>query len=122
MLNIGENSSKYVKVWDVKTENGVVKGDVSSSKKNQNGEYENSKWFPAFFGKSKEKALSLNKGDTIEITQGGFSNTYNKEKKVTYYNMVIFDFEVMTQGGATTKAVSTKPEVAEEDDDDSLPF
>ena len=37
MLSIGEGSSKYVKVWETKTEKGVVKGSVQSSSKDKNG-------------------------------------------------------------------------------------
>lgn len=94
MLNIGEGSSKFVKIWSIEDKGKYAKAQVSSSQKNKEGQYENSSWNMNFVGKAKDKILMCDKGDTIEITQGGVSNSYNKEKKETYYNLVVFDFEV----------------------------
>jgi len=119
MLNIGEGSSKYVKVWKVEEKNGIVKGQVSSSTKNQNGEYENSTWFPIFTKGCKDKALALGEGATIEITKGGFTNKYDKDKKVTYYNLLIFDFDETGNSGGSTKPAKKEVDV---DFDDDVPF
>jgi len=92
MLNIGDGTSKYVKVWEVENQNGFVKGKVSTGSKKKDGSYENSNWLATFFGEAKEKALNLQKGDTIEILKGGIKSLYNKENKKTYTNLIIFDF------------------------------
>jgi len=119
MLNIGEGSSKYVKVWKVEDKGNYAKGQVSSSTKNQNGEYENSTWFPMFTKGCRDKALALGEGASIEITKGGFTNKYDKDKKVTYYNLLIFDFEEMGNSGGSKPA---KKEVDNDFDDDDIPF
>ena len=83
MLNIGENSSKYVKVWDTNFEGKFPSANISSSKKDKEGNWENSSWRASFFGNAKDKAMSLERGDTNEITQGGVTNKYDKENQKT---------------------------------------
>lgn len=117
MFNIGEGSSKYVKVWSVEPKEKFVNAQVSTGAKQKDGTYKNSSWIVAFVGNCVDKARTLGKGDTIEITSGGISNTYDKEKKVTYYNTVIFDFEITSSANNTSDF-----EPVEEGSDEDIPF
>lgn len=97
MLNVGDRTSKYVKIWDVEDKGNYVKGRIGSSSKDKEGNYKNSNWFATFVGQAKEKAESLSKGDVIEITNGGVENIFSKEKEREYLNVVIFDFEMQDE-------------------------
>lgn len=107
MFNIGEGSSKYVKVWSVDAKEKYVDAKVSTSTKQKDGTYENSNWIIRFVGNSVDKARMLGKGDVIEITSGGIKNTYDKEKKVTYYNTVVFNFEITSSTNSVTEDFQT---------------
>lgn len=121
MLNIGNQSSKYVRIWEVENKGKYTGVRCSSSKKNRDGTYDNSNWLINFVGCAHNKANELSKGDTIEITQGGISNTYDKENKTTYYNTVVFDFEFMNRSNSF--AIQDDNSLPLDDfDENSLPF
>jgi hypothetical protein len=85
----------YATVWSVEDKGNYVKGRISTSEKNKEGEYVNSNWFVTFVGKAKEPALALSTRDRIKIISGKISNTTTGEgkDKKSFVNVVIFDFE-----------------------------
>lgn len=88
----------YAIVWSVEDKGNYVKGRISTSEKGKDGKYVNSNWFVTFVGKAKEPALALSTKDRIKITSGKISNTTTGEgkDKKSYINVVIFDFENMS--------------------------
>ena len=113
--------SKYVKVFDPEDKGKYVEANLSTSKKDKDGNRVWMNWFGArFVGKAKGKADGLNNKDTIEINSGLIENVYDKEKKKTYINIVVFDFDVME-----SKPKGDEPDLDEFqaiDDDETLPF
>lgn len=93
MLNIKDS---YATVWDTTVEEKYVQAQISTSKKNPTTEsgYENMSWRARFVGKAFDAAKELTRGTRINITNGAVENSYNKETKTLYVNVVIFDFEV----------------------------
>lgn len=119
MLNIGEGSSKYVTFWEV-TKSADKYSDVklSSSTKDKDGNWESSNWFARFVGKAHNSISKLSEKDKIEITQGGIKKHYDKDKKKEYFNMVVFDFNVMGEKKSDDDFVT----VESDDSSDDLPF
>ena len=79
-------------VFKVEDKGTYVKAQLSTSEKKQDNTYENSSWFTSFVGGAKESAKHLSDKDKITITKGKLTNVYNKEKKVSYCNMTVFEF------------------------------
>jgi hypothetical protein len=121
MLNIGTGGSKYVTFWSVEDKGKYSEVKMSSSTKNKDGEYENSNWFARFVGKAHNTVGQLAEKDKIEITQGGIKKYYDKENKKEYYNVVVFDFEVMGEGGGVNPKAN-QDDFVEVDDSSDVPF
>ena len=112
-------TDQFAKVWSIDKSKSVPRGRISTSEKNQQGEWVNSSWFVSFIGKSKEKALELNGDERIKMLKGKVTSTSKKLDDDTYRNYInvtVFDFELMGQ-----------PSYQDPDDrgsveDDELPF
>ena len=90
------SEGSFVKLWEIrKREEKYTDIRISTSRKNKDtGEYEQDFGdFARLVGKAHEAAEDLNDGDRFKIIKCGVENRYNKEKKVTYYNFVIFEIE-----------------------------
>ena len=107
-------TGKYLKVWEVKEENGFKKVNLGDSRKNKDGEYDNWTWFDCTLVSS-AKEVEIQKGDTIEIKNGLIAKRKYKDKY--YDDVVLFDIEVMKKG---TEA--PKQEAPKEAQPDDLPF
>lgn len=92
MLNIKDS---YATTFQVEVEEKYVQANLSTSKKNPTTEsgYENMSWRTRFVGQAFDKAKELTNGSRIKITNGVVENKYDKEKKVLYVNVTVFDFE-----------------------------
>ena len=105
-----------------------MKARVSISRKNKEtntyeAEFED---YVVFSGSVAAKnAMGLHEKDRIQIGDCDVRNKYDHEKKIKYYNFMIFSFD-MANGGATIPAVddtSPQPDVdSGEIDDSRLPF
>ena len=73
-----------------------------------------------------KKAMSLREKDRIQIGDCDIRNKYDPEKKIKYYNFLIFSFEMANGNGggaSTVDTTSPQPEVdSGEIDDSRLPF
>ncbi len=136
------NNGTYATVWSVEqNDKGFVKGRISTSEKNKEGEYSNSNWFVTFGKNCSGKALALQPKDRIVIKKFAIKNPSFKKEDGTYVNYLnvdIYHFSVLDEdGNAQTsteapKAKGTKfpkptPPIetmkpTEEEADTKLPF
>lgn len=61
-------------------------------------------------------------GDKIIIGDFEVTNSYNKEKKVTYTNIAVFEYEVAGAIAAQTTPPTNTCAVDDTEDPNSLPF
>lgn len=125
---MGFRKDGYATIWEVKQGNGNY-SDVrlSTSRKNkQTDEYVTDfSGFVRFVGTAHQNAGSLKEKDRIKIGDCEVTNSYDKEKKITYTNYAVFSFE-MANGGQQTPQ-QTQPSVAgfepiPDGVDEELPF
>ena len=93
---MGFRTGAYAKIWEVKRGTGnYTDVRLSISKKNkQTEQYEQDfSGYVRLIGTAHQKAASLNEGDRIKIGDCEATNSYDKEKKVTYTNFAIFSYE-----------------------------
>ena len=107
------SAESFAYIWEVKSRaERYTDVRISTSKKDkETGEYHQD--FGAFVrlvGKAHEKAVKLGERDHFQILKCGVENRYDKEKKATFTNYLIFDIAVDDQ----------VPEVP--DVDDEIPF
>lgn len=104
---MGFRNNSYAKVWDITPETETrTKLRISISRKNrQTGEYEDdfSGFVKCVGAKAAGDAAKLNPGDRIKIGDCDVNSKYVPEKKVTYYNFIIYSFEPMEDGFAPKK-------------------
>jgi hypothetical protein len=126
----------WATVWSVEEKNGFVKGRISTSEKDQEGNYTNSNWFVTFGKNISEKALALNEKDRIIIKKCKLTNPSVKKQDgttVSYLNLNIYHFVLPEENGdysAPSESTGTtfpkpKPpikEIKEKEQDTSLPF
>ena len=113
MFNI---TGRFCKVWKVEAKENMVLVDLTTSKKNQDGSYTNSKYFKVkFVGKCLQDAKLIAEGDKIDITNGMIGK---REYQGKYYDeVVVFAFEP-SEGSAKTSQDEWTPDTS----DDSIPF
>lgn len=86
----------YAKIWEIKAINGKYSDiRISTSKKDKNtGEYsQDFGGFVRMVGQAHSQMSYLHEGDKFKIVRCGVENSYNKEKKTTYNNFIIFEIE-----------------------------
>ena len=88
----------YATVWQVMQREYPARIRLSTSRKDQNGNYVNSNWFASLFGDAFKKVNLLPDERTrIRILKGMVEHISVKQKDDTYkeyVNMTIFDFEL----------------------------
>jgi single-strand DNA-binding protein len=128
---MGFRQNSYATVWEVKQGNGnYTDVRLSTSRKNkQTGQYETDfSGFVRFIGTAHQNAGSLKERDRIKIGDCEVTNTYNKEKQVTYTNFAVFSFELANSNGTSQAANNTAKssdgfiQVPDDVDDSGLPF
>jgi hypothetical protein len=116
MFNI---SGKYCKVWRTEIKDSMVLVDLSTSRKDKDGKYINSKYFKVkFVGKCLQQAQQLAEGDKINIISGLIGK---REYQGKYYDdVVVFEFEYSE--GSTKTTVDEFAGFETDDSDDDLPW
>lgn len=90
------SAGSYAKIWDIKERHDKYTDiRISTSKKDKKtGEYsQDFGGFVRMAGQAHEAMDHLEEGDKFKIVRCGVENRYDKEKKVTYYNFVVFEAE-----------------------------
>ena len=132
---MGFRNSSFAKIWEVQPKNDRwTKLRLSISHKNkQTDEYEVdfNGWVDCYGTDVATKASRLKEGDRIKLLNVDVTNSYDKEKKVTYWNPKIFDFEI-ADGASTEPAPAKKSKPASKSarayegendvEDDDYPF
>lgn len=117
------SNGAWVKIWKCEKGNGnYYQAQMSTSRKNQEGNYETD-WQDGrvrLVGTAAKQAEKIKDGDRIQIESCGVTNTYDKEKKITYTNYVIFAFSESGGKKQTTNPAPVKQSNSEEEED--LPF
>jgi hypothetical protein len=114
MFNI---TAKYCKVWKAEAKENMVLVDLSTSKKDKDGKYVNSKYFKVkFVGKCLQDAKRLADGDKINIMSGLIGK---REYQGKYYDdVIVFEFEP-SEGSAK---VSQDDGFTQDDSMDDVPW
>lgn len=90
------SAGSYAKIWEIKDRKDKYTDiRISTSKKDRStGKYsQDFGGFVRMVGQAHDAMLHLEEGDSFKIIRCGVENSYNKEKKVTYNNFVIFEAE-----------------------------
>lgn len=89
-------NGSYAKLWEIKSI-GEKFSDVrisTSVKNKKTDEYEQDFGsFVRMVGQAHKQMEYLKDGDRFQIVRCGVTNKYDKEKKVTYWNCVIFEIK-----------------------------
>ena len=88
-------NGSYVKIWKLEDKGKYYQAQMSTSRKVED-KYETD-WsdnFTRLVGNAASQVRSgkIKEGDRVQIDNCGVTNQYNKEKRVTYTNYVIFSF------------------------------
>lgn len=120
------SNGTYATIWQVDEREKYMNVQLSTSRKNQNGEYETDfSGFVRFVGKAKDVVRGLHEKDRVRILSCGVTTQYNKEKKVTYTNYVVFECELPSGSNGKAKAqpkAATETFATVDGDDGELPF
>lgn len=112
----------YAKVWKVTpSENGkYVDLQITTSEKDNDGNYVNSSWFPRVIGKAVNTLKGLKREDRIIITKSKFTNERRDtdDGKKSFFRFLILEAEIegseRANGGNTPAADTNKKKPAEE--------
>ena len=124
-------ANTYASLWSVDKQEKYSKAQISTSQKNQDGEWVNSNWNANFVGTAHTKSLAQEKTKTpkrILITNGTVkTRTYEKDgQKKLAVDVTVFDFEYVTKESSPTKTESSAaaPSPREEmiSDNSEIPF
>lgn len=105
MFSVGS----YAKIWEIKAINEKYSDiRISTSKKDKaTGEYsQDFGGFVRMVGQAHSQMSFLHEGDKFKIVRCGVENTYNKEKKTTYNNFIIFEVELEEAQSSTGAAAA----------------
>lgn len=117
--------ARFAKVWEIENKGNYHVVSLSTSKKNKvTGEYETdfSNKFVRFIGTAHNEASNLKVGDAIKIGSCEVTNSYDKEKKTTYTNYLVYSFEKEGEDSGNNQSNSIDDFVPPTDDSDELPF
>lgn len=90
------SAGSYAKIWEIKRkEDKFTDIRISTSKKDrETGKYsQDFGGFVRMVGQAHTAMDHLEENDSFKIIRCGVENSYNKEKKTTYNNFVIFEVE-----------------------------
>lgn len=123
----------YATIWKIEDKGNYTVVQLSTSKKNKTTDkYETdfSAMGVRFIGTAHKDASTLSEKDRIKIGSCEVSNTYDRDKKITYTNYCVFSFEKVdgekavakTETKTETKAKATAKPVETVETEEELPF
>lgn len=123
---MGFHNGTYATVWSVEDKGNYTKVQLSTSSKNrETGDYETD-WsdYANFVGGAHKLAQStgLKKQDRIKIIGGDEKNRFDKDNKRKYYNHVVFEFEVINNGGGSSRKELSSESVSSASGAEDDPF
>lgn len=97
------SNNAYAKVWEIKPSTSgkskIIR--ISTSRKNDNGEYEQDfSGYVRLVGNA--NAANIKEGDRVQLLSIGVTTNYVKEKNITYTNYICFDLKVMDNNRPNT--------------------
>lgn len=120
------NKELYATVWKVTpAENGkYIDLQVTTSEKDQEGEWHNSNWFPRCIGKAVNTLKNLKERDRIVITKCKLTNERYQDKEGNWKNNFRFIILEATIDGASNNAPATAPKAApvQQNEDEDCPW
>lgn len=91
-MNIEKTTRAFV--YGTERDGKVTKGTISTYEgKDMDDKSKWSSWFCRFVGKAAKPAAKLDDGEQIVLTNAKIENTYDKDKKRSWYNVTVFSFE-----------------------------
>lgn len=99
----------YATVWNVVDKGNYCDVEMSTSKKNQEGEYETdfSSKYVRFVKAAADLARTLKPKDRIQISECGVSNGKSSTDGKWYTSFLVFAAEMADSAGASKKAVDS---------------
>ena len=123
---MGFRQGSYATVWEIKAGKGNwTEVKLSTRKKNRDGDYETDfSGYVRFIGDAHKEAEYLSEKSRIKLGECDVTNSYDKEKKVTYTNFAVFSFELADGNGAAGSSASGDGfmNVPNGIDEEDLPF
>lgn len=126
---MGFRTGSFAKIWEVTpVSDTMTKLRLSVSKKNQKtNEYEQdfSGFVLAVGTAAAKKAAGLKAGDRIKLGDVDVSTKFDKDKKITYTNFKLFNFDDANSDGEVKQVHNTEPQPTVDEgvvDDSRLPF
>lgn len=84
----------WAKVWKVENCGNYSQLQISTSKKNKDGNYvKDYSGYVRLIGYAHNKANEISVGDSIKVSNFELTNNYSKERNVTYTNVAIFEID-----------------------------
>lgn len=121
---MGVRQGSYATIWSVEDKGNWSNVRLSTSRKNkQTDAYEQDfGGFVRFIGDAHKNAGSLAERDRIKFGEVEVTNTYNKEKNVTYTNVACFTFEKAESNASSQAKTAPKSSKRVEQVDEDDPF
>lgn len=115
----------YAKVWKVtRAENGkYIDLRISTSEKNEDGDYKNSSWFPRVIGHAVNSLKNIKEGDRIAITSSKFTNEQKEDQegnKKSFFRFLILEAKIEdgnSDNDSAKKTTTGKTNSARHEDD-----
>ena len=98
--------------WQVEHKEKYSQANLSTSKKDKDGKWNNMYWRTRFVGDAHQKSFQLTDKTKIRIVSGIIEQSKVEDK--TYYNLVVFDFDNLDAPSDTVAEVDVS--------DSELPF
>lgn len=111
---MGFRQDAFAKVWKSENKGNYSVVELSTSKKNKDtNTYETdfSYKFVRFIGTAHKQLESLADGASIKIGNCEVTNSYDKEKKISYTNYLVFSFEIPDGNNTKSNTASVPSKV-----------
>lgn len=121
---MGVRQGSYATIWSVEDKGNWSNVRLSTSRKNkQTGAYEQDfGGFVRFIGDAHKNAGSLKERDRVKFGDVEITNSYNKDKNITYTNVACFNFDLVDSNQSSLEKTAPKSSKKIEEVDEDDPF